>query len=69
MDVGNPDYWITKTIEYLMETKNSGDTIIGRKHRDNLLKDAITLLILARADYVKGNASNDKKKKAKEDIS
>ena len=40
LDVGNPEYWLTKAMELLMEAKASYD--------DEKIKDAITLLILVR---------------------
>ena len=46
MDAGNPDYWVTKAIEYLMDSKN---TTLGSEQWHTQLRDAITLILLARA--------------------
>jgi hypothetical protein len=48
LDVGNPDYWVTKAIEYLRCAQSE----TGEEWHDSL-RYAITLLILARAEREK----------------
>jgi len=54
MDVGNSDYWVTRAMELLMETRklSAGSTF----YHENI-KRAISLLILTRASF------NEKDKK------
>jgi hypothetical protein len=60
LDVGNPDYWTVRAIELIMETTNLAQ---GSDAYHHALKDATTLLILARAKQY--DAKNKKQKKTR----
>jgi hypothetical protein len=48
LEVGNPTYWTTKAVENILEAQARG---LNSKVSNVLLDQAITLLLLTRADH------------------
>jgi len=56
VDIGNPNYWETRAIELIREAQGNKP---GSKLYHELLRDAISLLALARTYHVENTSPNE----------